>query len=115
MPDRRAILHQWTTQFHYQHGRAERAVGHFFTQIDVGSAQAAWAAAPKIELRRTILFVFEIARAVIVSGGVDSWTEIHRWLPVEIVMRVLALGDPDVYPAETAGTLTLKKHQMLVT
>src|SRR5437667_1894195 len=101
MPDRREGLVRWAAQFRHQHGRTERAVGHLLTHINVGAAEAAWTAAPKVELRRTllvvlalvaltILLVLEIAGALIVGGRVDSWTEVHRRLPVEIIVRVAA-------------------------
>src|SRR5437660_9565824 len=98
MPDRRAVLVHWAPQFRHQHGRAETAGGCLLTQVDVGTTEAAWAAAPKVELRCTLLVVLalvalvvlEVAGAVIVGGRVDSWTEVHRRLPVEIIVRVLA-------------------------
>src|SRR2546421_10838470 len=111
MPDRRVALIQCAAQFRYQRGRPERAVGHLLTHIDIITTQA-WAATREVELTSSPNVILEVVRTLIVGGGVDSRAEVDGWLPVEIIMRVVALCDPDVYPAEaTCGTLALKEHQ----
>src|SRR6267142_3931989 len=109
MPDKRVILVRWTTQFRHQHGRRERAVSHLLTHVEVITTQDR-AGASKVKLTSSSNVVLEVVRTLIIEGRVDTWANIHSGLPVEIIMRVVALCDPDVYSADAWKTLTLKEH-----
>src|SRR5437016_266287 len=109
MADRRVVLVRCAAQFRHHRGRRKRAVGHLLTHVNVGAAEAGSPRAPEIELTGTPRDVFEVCGAVIVVGGVDSRAKVHGRLPGEIIMRVVAPCDPDVYSAHPTGTLTLKE------
>src|SRR5437016_575477 len=109
MPDRRAVLIQWAAQFRDQCGCPERSVCHLVTHIDIGGAQAR-AGAPEVELTGAPRVVrIKVCGAVIIVGGVDSRAQVDGWLPTEIIMNVIPLGDPDIYSTQPTGPLTLKK------
>src|SRR2546425_836052 len=110
MPDRRSSLVRRAAQLRHQRGRRKRAVGHLLTHIDVSTAQT-WAGAPEIELTDAPRDVLEVARAGIIGARVDWGAEVHGWLPVEIITRVVAPREPDVYSAKPTGTLTLKEQR----
>ena len=58
--------------------------------------------------------VFEVADRALRGRRIDAGTEIHRGLPVEGVVNVLAIGDPDVDAPRTAGPVAREEQPVLI-
>ena len=96
MPDPRVALVRWAAQFRHQRGRGKRAVAHLLADIKVCETQAR---AAEVKLAPARDLVLEVCRAIVIGSRIHCCAKVHCWLPVEIIMRVIALGDEEVYSA----------------
>src|SRR5262245_31679343 len=115
MTNRGALGVRKNAQFGDPDCRAERAISHLFADVNPRTVRPNRAAGREVKLWHAYFIIFEVAGALILSQKVHPWSQILRRLPGEVVVRVVAAGDPDVDTSKgTWGPIGRKKHQVAI-
>jgi hypothetical protein len=81
--------------------------------MDIGPAESTRPVAVEEQLRRTAV-VLELARRGLHERRIDPGAGIPRPLPVEGVVNVIAVRDPDVHASRTAAPVAGEEQPILV-
>ena len=100
-----------TAELHDETRRAERPIRQVLADIDIGSPDTTRPAAVEEELRHTGTVVLEIAGGAVVEHRIDAGAEVDRRLPVEGIVHVPAVRDPDVVGSQAAGPVAAKNSR----
>src|SRR2546422_2709490 len=106
-PDGRACISVGRTELRDQDTGAERTVFTLCTNVNVEiTGPVPTQNTVEVNACDVCLVVAEEGRGVIVSAGdIDVRTEVHCRLPTEIIIRVLAVRNPDLRPPSRAEPL----------